>query len=205
MTPTPILANVLAPYVAWGVGDDGGLSLPFSMLATTLAAMIERPFYKAAGITSSSLRYSMQANILSWFVGLAIAYVSLMSRLEAIFFLMYFLAIPFSIMIEGWYLSLISKKTNRANLQWAPIVAGNVVSGLLLFAIIFVGFESGDRMQRSGSSLVLFLTQNREIMHWCVGIGCVVLFCVCCRPRLQSQHAEHQADIENQPKPENAT
>ncbi len=86
MPPTLIIANVLAPYVAWGVGDDVGLSIPFSMLATTLAALVERPFYKAAGIRTLSFRYTMQANILSWFVGLTIAFLSLISRIEAIFF-----------------------------------------------------------------------------------------------------------------------
>jgi hypothetical protein len=205
MTPTLILANVLAPYVAWGVGDDAGLSLPFSMLATTLAALVERPFYKAAGIGRSSLRYSMQANILSWFVGLTIAYVSLMSRLEAIFFLMYFLAIPFSIVIEGGYLSAVSKTTNQPKLKWAPIMVGNIVSGLLLFAIIFVGFESGDRMQRTGSSLVLFLKQNREIIHWSVAVGCVLLFCFCCRPTWQQKHDEQNTDLELKQLLEDAT
>lgn len=202
MSPTLILANVLAPYVAWGVGDDAGLSLPFSMLATTLAATVERPFYKAAGIGTSSFRFSMQANILSWFIGLIIAYASLMSRLEAIFFLMYFLAIPFSIAIEGGYLSSISKHTK---LKWTPIIAGNVVSGLLLFAILFIGFESGDRMQRSGSSLALFLTQYREIIYWSVAVGCVLLFCFCCRPIRQQMYLEPHPELRDKQLLEDAT
>ena len=189
MLPTLLLANVLAPYVAWGVGNDAGLSLAFSMLATTFAAVVERPFYKAAGIGRNSFRHSMQANVLSWLVGLTIAYVSLMCRLDAIFFLMCIIAVPFSIAIEGCYLSSLSKFSKRVNLKWSRIVGGNVLSGLLLFGIRIVGFECGDRMQRAGSPLVLFLAQNKEIIHWSVGAGCVLLFCLFCLPLVQ-EHRE---------------
>lgn len=195
MTPPLIFANVMAPYVAWGVGDDAGLSLPFSMLATTFAAMVERPFYRSAGI-HLSFRYSMQANVLSWFVGLLLAYGSMIMGLQAFFYLMCFLAVPFSILIEGRYLSSIAHKTNRTKLKWGPVIAGNVLSGILLFGITVFGFEYGDRMQRAGSSLIWMLRQNKPMIHWGVAIGCVLLFSYCCRPRFQTQLDGQNVDRE---------
>ncbi len=60
-------------------------------------------------------------------------------------------------------------------------------------------------MQRSGSPLVLFLTQYKAILHWGVGMGCVLLFCFCCWPRLQPQPVDRPTDIEDLPETEEAT
>ncbi|MEM7783631.1 MAG: hypothetical protein AAF623_09785 [Planctomycetota bacterium] len=199
MSSLIILANVRAPYVAWGVGDDADLSLPFSMLATTFAAIVERPFYVAAGINTKSFRQSMRANILSWLIGVTIAYVSLILRMEFVFLLMYFLAIPFSIAIEGSYLNFVSRSIKDAKLDWFPIFVGNVFSGLLLLGIRSVGLEAGDYLQRSGSRLVLFLMQNKETIQWGVGIGCAVLFFYCCLIQFQANVAnEIESDSESQ-------
>ncbi len=174
MLQSPLIANVLAPYVAWGVGNDMALSLPYSMLATLLAAFIERPFAKAAGFERRALVYSIRANILSWMIGVLLVYI-IAFRAYWFFFAMYSLAIPFSIFIEGGYLALV-KRRSQSRLVWKPILIGNILSGFILMAILVTGLETGDALRRKGSSLVLFLSENKELMNTTVLYLCATLF-----------------------------
>ena len=173
--PTILLANVMAPYVAWGVGNDGEISVPFSMLATLLAAFLERPFTSAAGFNRNALLYSVRANILSWFLGLLLAYASLsLDRRGSLFFALVFLAIPFSIAIEGGYLSIV-KKLDHSRVAWKPVVLGNIFSGLVLLSVTVVGFEWGDRLQLAGAPIINTLRDYRlqfssVIMYFCIAV-----------------------------------
>ena len=174
--PTSILANVMAPYVAWGIGEDEEIGLAFSMLATLLAAFLERPFTRMAGFSRHALKYSLRANILSWFIGLALAYASLHAdRRGSLFFAMVFLAIPFSISIEGAYMSFASR-LQGFKLNWKPIVLGNVFSGFVLLGVRIVGFEWGDHLQLTGSPTIDFLRDNRILMTAIVMYLCIATF-----------------------------
>lgn len=170
-----LLANVMAPYVAWGVGDDSEISVPFSMLATLLAAFIERPFTTYAGFDRLALLYSIRANILSWFLGLIVAYASLTVGNGSLFFVVVFIAIPLSIGIEGGYLYRI-KRLNDSRFHWTPIVIGNIVSGLVLLLIKIFGFEWGFRLQMEGASTVVFLRDFRPSLTFTVFYSCIAIF-----------------------------
>jgi hypothetical protein len=172
---TFILANVLAPYVAWGVGDDLVLSLPYSMLATLLAAVIERPFARFAGIEYRTLLYIMRANILSWMIGLLLAYGSLFGRIEFLLVLTFLLAVPLSITIEGKYLASV-QSAYHARLKWMPIIVGNILSGMFLVCIQYAGMELADRLQRSGSLFVQFLREHSTLSSAVLLIGCAAIF-----------------------------
>lgn len=146
------------------------------MLATLLAAFLERPFTKAAGFHEHALVYSVRANILSWFLGLLLAYASLsVDRRGSLFFVIVFLAIPFSIAIEGAYLSFVRKR-NGARLMWKPIVLGNIFSGLVLLAVKALGLEWGDRLQLSNSSAITVLRDYRLLMSNTVLYLCIAIF-----------------------------
>ncbi len=150
---TVLLANVLAPYVAWGVGDDCEISLPFSMLTTLYAAFIEWPFTTHAGFDRLALLSSIRANILSWFLGLIAAGTLLTVANGSLFFVVVFFAIPLSIVVEGGCFSRI-KRLNDSKFHWTPIVIGNIVSGVVLLVIKIVGFEWGFQLQMKGASSV---------------------------------------------------
>jgi len=147
------VASVMAPYVAWGVGSDMGLSLPFSIYATVLAGLIEYPLVKRSGWTHRPLLFVLQANLVSWAVGCVLVHY--------LFFIIIFLAIPFSILIEGAYLYLHSRRLSLP-FPWLAIVIGNVLSGLLLLVIKVIGIETGDAWQIIRHPLVVFLQQHKE-------------------------------------------
>lgn len=157
----------------WGFGDDALLSLPFSMLATALAASIERPYVKRAGLERSSYWLSMRANILSWLIG------TLIAQLDVFLLLVYFLAIPFSILIEGGYLWLVARKTAKPKFRWKPIVFGNLLSAVLLFATVLIGVNWGDHLRRTGSTFVWDLSRSKEAIYFGVLCFCSVWFLVC--------------------------
>jgi len=88
------------PYIAWGAGEDSQISLPYSMLATLLAAFIERPFIRAAGFRHNALLFSIRANIWSWLIGTMLAYAFLLiGPFHEGFFALHVLAVPFSIAV----------------------------------------------------------------------------------------------------------
>ncbi len=147
------VANVLAPYVAWGVGSDMGLSLPFSIYATVLAGLIEYPLVKRSGWTHRPLLFVLQANLVSWAVGCFLVHY--------LFFIIIFLAIPFSILIEGGYLYLHSRRLSLP-FPWLAIIIGNVLSGLLLLVIKEIGIETGDAWQIIRHPVVVFLQRHKE-------------------------------------------
>lgn len=169
------MANVLAPYVAWGVGSDTEISLTFSMLATLLAAFIERPFTTHAGFDRLALLYSIRANILSWFLGLIAASASLMVGNGSLFLMVATIAVPLSIIIEGSYLSRI-KRFNDSQFHWTPIVIGNIVSGIVLLVIKIVGFEWGFHLQMHSANLIMFFREARPLVTSLVYYACITVF-----------------------------
>lgn len=174
--PTVLLANVLAPNVAWGIGDDNEISLPFSMLATLLAALLERRFARAAGLKQHALLYSVRVNILSWLLGLSFAYALIeLARRGTLFFGLVFAAIPFSIAIEGAFLSFVCR-LNSTQLAWKPIVFDNILCGLVLLGVKLVGFECGFNLQESGLELIYVLRANRLLMSSTVMYLCIAIF-----------------------------
>jgi hypothetical protein len=189
-----VLANVMAPYVAWGVGDDMALSLPWSMLATLLAGVIERPFVRWAGCGRKTLLFALRANILSWAVGAGIVYFSLFAsnfRSAEILYVMIILAIPFSVAIEGTYLAPESKMCG-SRLRWLPIVLGNIISGSILAGIASFGLRAGDKLQTARSPLVSFLQDHTGYLYGTVLCACIVCFLAIllvparpCKPRQQ--------------------
>lgn len=175
-----LLANVLAPYVAWGIGGDESLSFPYSMMATLLAAFVERPFTKWSGVEWSPLRYSIRANIVSWMVGVLIVYLLVLLNAMSFFFGMYALAIPFSVAIEGFYLQRVhanaSTHGSHSPFLWTPILIGNVVSGLLLLIVLFVGLEAGDWLQMRGDPIVTQLVRYKAESNVFVLTICSLVF-----------------------------
>lgn len=171
-----LLANVMAPYVAWGVGGDQQISVPFSMLATLLAAVLERPFTQWAGIRKQALLYSIRANILSWFVGLLLAWSLIyLDKMGSLYYGLLFLAVPFSVFIEGTYLTCLGL---CQSFKWRPIILGNVFSGLVLWGVLVVGLEWGDRLQLAWSPVVTILRSWRPFMSATVLYGCLAIFLV---------------------------
>lgn len=168
------MANVMAPYVGWGIGNDTQLSLPYSMMATLLAALVERPFLTMAGFSRLAVVYSIRANILSWAAGVAIV-LSVGIRIPEVFLLMLYSAVPFSIAIEGAYLYSIQKH-NGARFDLAPVVAGNIISGVLLLVILNAGYEIGAHLQMGHGRLIVYLTDNRQAVCSTALLLCVFLF-----------------------------
>lgn len=171
-----LLANVMAPYVAWGIGNDTEIILPFSMLATLLAAVIERPFTTAAGFQTHAFLHSARANILSWFLGLVLAYTSLfVDRKGTLFAAMIYLSIPFSIAIEGAYLSIV-RKVQGGRLAWKPIAIGNLLSGIVLVAVSTIGHEWGNHLQITRAPVIRLLRQHRAITSTTILCACIATF-----------------------------
>ena len=160
---------------------DTFFNMPTILLATLLAALLERPFTRAAGFKGHALLYSVRANILSWFLGLLLAYASIsLDKRGSLFFGMVFLAIPFSIAIEGAYLSFVSR-LNGTQLAWKPIVFGNIFSGSVLLGVKVVGFEWGWRLQLAGSEAIEVLRDYRlltssTVMYMCIAIFFLAVF-----------------------------
>lgn len=192
-----MVANIMAAYVAWGVGDDLSMSLPFSMVATLLAACIERPFATAAGIKTQTFRRIFQANILSWFVGVAIVFAGMFSGYVSVFILMAVLAVPFSIAVEGTYLSKIAHQSGT-KLRWPPIIYGNIISGVILYALVFFGLELAEGLRQSGSPITPFLEQRRIYIYATTLIVCSGLFLKFLRPTAISASGQRAEQSETQ-------
>lgn len=178
---TILLANFMAPYVAWGIGGDSDISLPFSMLATLLAAFLERPFTRWAGFQDYALIYSIRANILSWALGVLIVYASIpLDPRGFVFDNLVMLAIPFSIAVEGSYLSF-AKRRQGDRLHWTPVVIGNIFSGLLLGFLSPIGSEWGLRLQIARAPIIDFLGRyqlaiSNTVLYFCIATFIVVMF-----------------------------
>jgi hypothetical protein len=175
-----LLANVLAPYVAWGVGNDIQLSLPYSMLATLMVGVMERPFVTWAGFDRRAMLLSLRANILSWLFGATLVYFSIVvlnDRRGSIFLVMYAIAVPFSIAVEGGYLARMRRRA-RVKMNWWPIIAGNCMSGIILILVTGFGLENGDRMQVTRAPLVLWLEDHKALLYRSVLGVCAAGFLV---------------------------
>ena len=101
----------------------------FGGLGTILAAIIERPFLRQAGIESNTLRVSLRANFLSLVVGFLwmILGITLLSFVPLVYIL---LSIGISIGIEGGFI-----RSKAPSSRWSFIVAGNILSAFVLVVI----------------------------------------------------------------------
>jgi hypothetical protein len=173
-----LIANAAGPYVGFGLGDDLRLSIPYSMALTLLAAFLERPFITVAGLPRGALVGSIRANVVSWGLGLAIAFGLMLidDRLAyELFPVLLFASVPASILVEGWMIGRMVNKQDGA-FRWLPIVLGNLYSAGVLILITFVGSQLSARMEFS--LLVAFLRSCDVEMQLATGVACLSAFIV---------------------------
>jgi hypothetical protein len=164
------------PYIAWGT-EISMISLPYSMLATLLAAFIERPFIRSAGFRQNALLFSIRANIWSWLFGTTLAYAFLLiGPINELFFaVLILLAVPLSIALEGVYLRGVAKR-NEFSLSWRPLVWGNIVSGIVCQTQVAVGQAWGNYLQNRGAEVITWLRAYRELTSFGVLFFCLAVF-----------------------------
>ena len=164
------------PYIAWGT-EISMISLPYSMLATLLAAFIERPFIRSAGFRQNALLFSIRANIWSWLFGTTLAYAFLLiGPINELFFaVLILLAVPLSIAVEGVYLRGVAKR-NAFSLSWRPLVWGNIVSGIICQTQVAVGQAWGNYLQNRGAAVITWLREYRELTSFGVLFFCLAIF-----------------------------
>jgi hypothetical protein len=164
------------PYIVWGAGEDSQISLPYSMMATLLAAFIERPFIRSAGFRQNALLFSIRANIWSWLFGTTLAYAFLLiGPFHEGFFALHLLAVPISIAVEGVYLFAVAKR-NECSLRWRPLVWCNIVSGIVCETQVVVGQVWGKYLQNRGAEVITWLREYRELTSFGVLFFCLAIF-----------------------------
>lgn len=166
------LANAIGPYIGYGLGDDP-VAVPYSMLATLLAAIIERPFFRLAGAKMDPLKMSIQANVLSAIAGVPVMMLAVAAMREIGFLFMMTTAIPFSIAIEGYVLNGSARRRNFV-IRWKPLILGNILSGVLLLAVTIIGFCLNNYLEYT--QIVAALRQIAGPIDIVVGIVCAVIF-----------------------------
>ena len=129
-------ANVIAPALWFWPGI-----LPLTMLlalpASVLAAVVERPFFKRAGVSQQTIWYSLQANFISLLIGYATLPIPLFFAFWPPYEYLVFwspIAVLLSYFSERAYLSFVNQGRFRP-LRGVWIIAGNCVSSLLLALI----------------------------------------------------------------------
>jgi hypothetical protein len=160
------------------------LGLPVTMLA----ALLERPFVSWAGIRSYPLTHSIRANLLSWLAGFVfISFVALWNAgfmsdskggygpVEWVVAVLFVLAIPVSILIEGCYYRTILKRQGSV-LRWSPVIAANIVSNTVLAAMavapaILDPFFSINRIADCLSAYQWFAVS--EMLEWILAAICL--------------------------------
>jgi hypothetical protein len=164
------------PYIAWGT-EISMISLPYSMLATLLAAFIERSFIRSAGFRQNALLFSIRANIWSWLVGTTLAYAFLLiGPINELFFVaLHLLAVPLSIAVEAVFLNAVAK-CNELSLRWRPLVWGNIVSGIVCQTQVAVGQAWGNYLQNRGAEVITWLRAYRELTSFGVLFFCLAVF-----------------------------
>ncbi len=164
------------PYIAWGT-EISMISLPYSMLATLLAAFIERSFIRSAGFRQNALLFSIRANIWSWLVGTTLAYAFLLiGPINELFFVaLHLLAVPLSIAVEAVFLNAVAKR-NELSLRWRPLVWGNRVSGIVCQTQVAVGQAWGNYLQNRGAEVITWLRAYRELTSFGVLFFCLAVF-----------------------------
>ncbi len=154
-----------------------GMGLPLSVLAS----FIERPFYSRAGVGSHTIWYSLQANLVSLFVGFfalivcgflgSAVFTSVASSDMALVLLWPFVAVAVSTVVERGY---IGSRLRTGGLGWGWSAAGNVVSAASCVVLLFcvAGLRDGC------PQLVAFLRPAVWPLWWASFGGSAVLFVV---------------------------
>jgi hypothetical protein len=140
----PVLANVIAPTAYFWPGIFPG-STVLAVLASVLAAVLERPFLTRAGVTHHAMLYALQANAIS----LVIGYVTLPVGWYAIYTigpLWSLVAVGMSVVSEGLYCRM--RATNGGRLRWGYIICGNVFSSFVLLTLPYLSMIVGQTNPR---------------------------------------------------------
>ena len=140
----PILANTITADMGL-IPGMAIISPLFGLPLSVLAAVIERPFYTAAGVERHSVWYSIQANVVSLLIGYPIVLlVALLSDVvgEVILALWPFAAVAISTYIERRYLN--AKARVRRPLPFGPVLGANMLSALVC-VLILVPLHTFDR------------------------------------------------------------
>lgn len=123
-----VFANSIAP-TAYFMPGVLPMMLGMAVPASVLAAFLDRPFVKWAGVRERTLWYSLQANLVS----LVIGYITMPVGIYAIYTigpLWSIIAVAMSVISEGCYYQ--RRCAEGTNIRWLPVVAGNVFSSFVL-------------------------------------------------------------------------
>ena len=121
-------ANTISPYV-WFWPGIVSIALPYALPASLLAALIERPFLTAGGISERALLVSLRANFLSTLVGLLLIPIG-WPALYALGPLWCVIALGISCGVELSYI-----RRFVAPFSWGRMIAANVVSSVVLMIL----------------------------------------------------------------------
>lgn len=136
-----MLANTLAPWLPFSPGFSA-FSFDLAIPMTLLAAVIERPFLTAAGITRFTLARSIQANLVSTLLGV-LTVLPAVALVYVVGPTVWAIGVILSVVVERGFLKQSGPADERSpRLGW--IVIGNVVSSLTLWIIPFVVFAIQD-------------------------------------------------------------
>jgi len=165
---TPILANTITADMGL-IPGMAIISPLFGLPLSVLAAVIERPFYSAAGVERHAVWYSIQANVVSLLIGYPIVLlVAFLSDVvgEVILALWPFAAVAISTYIEWKYLN--AKARVRRRLSLGAVLGANVLSALVC-VLMLVPLYSFDR-----PDVKLALRPYQSPLSIVLGIGCIV-------------------------------
>lgn len=169
-----VWANSLAPFVwLWpGIIVFTGWA---SIVATVLAAVIERPFVSAAGLKSHPLAYSLQANAISLLGGVLAALIINDVVFSPLALLVPFAAVTCSIVVESAYLKIQAQRQNVA-FRKGPIILGNLCSSFVLIAVsACLDTQWAMRLPWDSPGLWSKLERLQSVLAWSVGLFAVVL------------------------------
>ena len=138
---------------------------------------------------------------MSWLIGAVFVLWAFGIALELLLLLYFFAAIPLSIWIEGAYLRIVAN-TQGSRLRYRWIIAGNILSALLLVGIAEVAGEWGQ-----GNPLLAWrLLRYAETLHVILGVLSLVILIYGLWPRHRagpipdtSPQAAEQPGVEIQP------
>ncbi len=123
-------ANSLASWV-WIWPGVVSIDPLFGLLPTVLVSFVERPFISRAGVLKQPLLRSMRANLLSLLAGIPVALCVWSITSEEGLVLLAAVGVAITIVVEIAYFRFVLHRESKP-LRWWWIVAGNIVSNLLL-------------------------------------------------------------------------